>query len=269
MRIVGNQKHDFYDKVLTHGFDEDLVFVRNASKFHVGTKLSDHPQEHALYYKRLATYRAPWSMRQCVSSFGIVSHFGRGTGNDVFSVSAFVLLFCGKVFPCVKFAFGSTAHFKGQSGFVYVDNATYVYNEHTLYQMMEKHSKEIKKYNEQYSANFEKQVVPKVRTFLEPSGIYDDDVATYLYEHKIAYMTICDSKERQVLAEVEYHPLLKNIGFVHHMDPFTVFQEISMFVGNTPRDPNMMVTLTDKEELVKKGFDNWSFKKFPTKKKGK
>jgi hypothetical protein len=47
------------------------------------------------------------------------------------------------------------------------------------------------------------------------------------------------------------------------MDPFTLFQELSMFVGGVlPRNPNPMVEITDdKVKVAKHGFDKWSFRK--------
>lgn len=55
---------------------------------------------------------------------------------------------------------------------------------------------------------------------------------------------------------------LKNVGFAKVLDPYTAFQELSMFVGGVlPRDPNPMVELTEKETVAKHGFNEWSFRR--------
>jgi hypothetical protein len=56
---------------------------------------------------------------------------------------------------------------------------------------------------------------------------------------------------------------LGEYDFQRAIDPYTVFQEISMFVGGVlPRNPNPMVEITDqKVKAEKHGFDKWSFRK--------
>lgn len=55
---------------------------------------------------------------------------------------------------------------------------------------------------------------------------------------------------------------LKDVGFPKVLDPYTAFQELSMFVGGVlPRDPNPMVELTEKEVVAKHGFNKWSFRR--------
>jgi hypothetical protein len=46
------------------------------------------------------------------------------------------------------------------------------------------------------------------------------------------------------------------------MDPFTLFQELSMFVGNLPQPGPPMVQITDPDiKIAKHGFDKWSFRR--------
>lgn len=55
---------------------------------------------------------------------------------------------------------------------------------------------------------------------------------------------------------------LKNFHFQRTLDPYTLFQELSMFVGNWPQAGNPMVVITDnKVKAAKHGFDNWSFRR--------
>lgn len=56
---------------------------------------------------------------------------------------------------------------------------------------------------------------------------------------------------------------LKSIDFVKALDPFTAFQELSMFVGGVMARPDRpIVEITDNKVVAAKhGFDEWSFRK--------
>lgn len=55
---------------------------------------------------------------------------------------------------------------------------------------------------------------------------------------------------------------LTDLNFVVMKDPFTLFQEISMWVTNLAQPAPEMVKITDEKVLVKKhGFNKWSFRK--------
>jgi len=59
---------------------------------------------------------------------------------------------------------------------------------------------------------------------------------------------------------------LKDIGFMRALDTYTAFQELSMFVGGVMARPGKpMVEITDDKVIAAKhGFDNWSFRRMPT-----
>lgn len=62
------------------------------------------------------------------------------------------------------------------------------------------------------------------------------------------------------------NPLLKEYNFVTVVDPYTAYQELSMYLGNIlveQKNPN--VHISDELKAQSKGFDKWSFKKRPTK----
>ena len=64
------------------------------------------------------------------------------------------------------------------------------------------------------------------------------------------------------------NPCLKDINFQQVLDPYTAFQEIYMYIsGVLGTNENDMVDISDKDMLKKRGFDKWSFKKLPTKRK--
>lgn len=263
MKLV-SKTHDYYDSVLAHGRDEDLVFVRKNETIEVpkDTSLSTFASQQKLYNAFRTSVHLGFD-------FSLSSLYWKGRSNSCFTINTFCILFCGKEYPCLTFEFEEPNGYGGSTK----GPAQFIYNEHDLHRVLKKHHKEIKQYNERYDANFEENTLPKIKQFLTSSGRENVAAAEYCYEHKLAYVMIVEKggygwwgnyHSRFI---IEHHPNLKKLGFAQVVDPFTAFQEISMFLGNIPRDPNMMVTLTDKEELVKKGFDNMSFKKAPTKKR--
>jgi len=66
------------------------------------------------------------------------------------------------------------------------------------------------------------------------------------------------------------NPVLQDLGFAAIFDPYTAYQELSMYMGSVfaPSEPDM-VDISDKDMSKAKGFDDWSFRKYPTKRKKK
>jgi hypothetical protein len=61
---------------------------------------------------------------------------------------------------------------------------------------------------------------------------------------------------------IEINPRLNKLAFASQVDPYTAFQEISMYVGNklvTQMDPN--INRSDDMIRDSKGFSKWSFRK--------
>jgi len=68
--------------------------------------------------------------------------------------------------------------------------------------------------------------------------------------------------------ELILNPRLSEYKFQKIMDPFTCYQEIEMFLGNDLAkqiDPN--IHISDELKAQSKGFDKWSFRRPPQKKK--
>lgn len=64
------------------------------------------------------------------------------------------------------------------------------------------------------------------------------------------------------------NPILKDLGFPAILDPYTAFQEISMYMGSVfAKSEPSMEDISDESMTEAKGFDKWSFRKLPTKKR--
>ncbi len=60
---------------------------------------------------------------------------------------------------------------------------------------------------------------------------------------------------------------LKDIEFYKVFDPYTTFQEISMFLSNIALPEPHILTINDEDLAKSKGFDKFSFRKPPSKKR--
>jgi hypothetical protein len=64
------------------------------------------------------------------------------------------------------------------------------------------------------------------------------------------------------------NPSLKKLDFQKIKDVYTAYQDIFQYVAGVLNQPEVkMVKITDKDKIHKHGFDKWSFRKMPTKKK--
>lgn len=251
MKIVGPIK-DYYDVSMQHGIDTDLIFVRTPSTINVIKSKPQFTVHEQLFSKLLLINTQRWSSVPILPTF-----FEKN--NSVCSSRQFVVGFCGKAYYGMELTVNSN-----QQSITY-----YIYDYEHFEQIIELHP-EIKKENNnwpKWMMRSWEDTQPLIKQYFKNSGD-KDYVADYLNEQKIAYFIIWPmDKNTGYICEIEHHPLLKRINFSKIVDPFTAYQEISMFIGNIPKDPNMMVTLTDKEELFKKGFYEMSFKKEPTKRR--
>lgn len=66
-----------------------------------------------------------------------------------------------------------------------------------------------------------------------------------------------------------YNECLRQYEFYKIVDPFLAFQEISIFLNNIARPMKPIPEIDDKLLAEAKGFDKWSFRKEPTKRKTK
>ena len=101
------------------------------------------------------------------------------------------------------------------------------------------------------------------------------DINPFLY-FKVPYFIITGMKNdyfhgKGIKSHVEIFPILRDLQFYKEKDPFTAFQEISMFINNELANSMNKETceISDKCRMEAKGFDNKSFKKPKGSKRGK
>jgi len=193
---------------------------------------------------------------------------GRDGYTDVTQTSIGVLLFCGKVYPYATincFDVSARPH-----------KATYtVFSMEGVHAFMKKYPHFVKSYNERLAArkyyvfgqeNSFEATFPRFQKLFERSGVAMEEVNDILISNRVAFMTLAPHDRHHDKVIVTKHPILKSLDFQHHVDPYTTYQEIAMFVGGIlPKTEKELYELSNEEQIEKKGFDKHSFRKSPTK----
>lgn len=247
MRIISKVR-DYYDCGQAYGIDPELIYLRR-------------PDEHVLlsgnqWIDRLESVRdtMPRAYRQP-------------------TVDSFIIGFCGKTYPGYRVTWLG----KGKDGFSNMERILYHPDDFidlfrfksirkafpsfwdkpkrkkakwTRCQMA---STNIDAVFQSYEANFESEDFFEL--FLEinsPIWIYDP-----------AYMGRFHHPRRKGTA-IKINDTLKEYDFVRIQDPYTAYQELSMFVGGVLRRAEpIMASVSDASMLKKKGFHEYSFKTRP------
>lgn len=90
-------------------------------------------------------------------------------------------------------------------------------------------------------------------------------------EHQTPIFTISERcKEHLSRCILTTNPLLREVEAYRKIDPFTAYQDIMMYIsGVLGTQAPETVDVSDVSMRDKKGFDEWSFKRLPTKRKNK
>jgi hypothetical protein len=77
-------------------------------------------------------------------------------------------------------------------------------------------------------------------------------------EHRTPIVTYRARDDRYIINDE-----LKQYDFIRQADPYTAYQEISMFLGGLAYPEKPIPPVSDKDMIIAKGFDDWSFRKPP------
>jgi hypothetical protein len=88
----------------------------------------------------------------------------------------------------------------------------------------------------------------------------------YFEEHKCPVFIIGYRNSKLTLRT---NGSLKSTDFQRMIDPYTAYQEISMYLGNIAQPEKHIPEVSDKDMITAKGFDKYSFRKDPTKRNKK
>lgn len=241
MRIISKHK-DYYDTVQAYGIDTTSMYIRKIKEFKTDT-------DEVITVRKLLFPNEDYLHRN-------ISWY---KNNEQFDVEDFkVIFFCGKVFPFFTF--------KKTYGF----NTKYFncYNLSSIDTTIRKYGgKSIKNDWVHKKKTAGLRLVRHVANKLVKDRLGISIGAQVLLDlhHKfeVPYFMYSDSDKNIV-----FNPNLKKQSFYKIYDTFTAYQEIDMFLsgilgGQSPK----IIELDDLMRKAKHGFDKWSFKKHPQKKK--
>lgn len=81
-------------------------------------------------------------------------------------------------------------------------------------------------------------------------------------EHSCSvFVTSCIPRRHRMETKIVYNSSLQEMEFFRLFDPFTAFQEIAMYLGGMAKPNKSIPDISDKDMIIAKGFDKWSFRK--------
>lgn len=253
MRIVSNFR-DYYDSIQGMGQDLGLQYIR---------------------------MRKELPLTRGLPSCGAASGHGYrwGTTRIDLGVDDGVVGFCGKIYGFVRL---ETTDPDAKPDPVYGHRkrlVVYCYNMEAVDAFVEKHFKP--KQLAQYRRPVNYKVAARggatwprncarieFQQFFERVEQSQDHYADVFTEHRCPIWTYQKGGWREK-SKLILNPGIKEFEFFRVFDPYTAFQEISMFLGGMASPEKPIPPISDEDLAACKGFDKWSFRTPPGTKKRK
>lgn len=148
------------------------------------------------------------------------------------------VLFCGKYYPVLR------CQRIDKNTIATVDKTDWFYTADDLCEFLTSHGQDLTKISGRWD---KKNTREKIDVFFAPKQVNTD----WMIERKVT----CVVYERYN-NKIIINPPLVDYGFYKVMDPYTAYQELSMWLEGTLAWPfNMMVEVGDKSKVLKHGFD--------------
>jgi hypothetical protein len=243
MLILGKNR-DYYDGVVgSMGIDKTIVYERHTEEYEDSKKF---PKE----FKSKHYYSDEESKFLDLCHYGIDSKKTKKyIENDIFFIG-----FCGKIYIGWKFYYkiGKGIHEKIKCDFIYDIDVAKKYIKDNRWGSDNLND------SINYVMNYDP--INIFREFNTPIFVYDN----YINRSEFGrYWGGGGSDSRFIV-----NPVLKEYKFYKVFDTFSAFQEIQMFIsGVLGADKKEIIEVEDKYKITQHGFDKWSFRREPSKKK--
>lgn len=240
MRIVSKFR-DYYDCIQATGQDQSLVYVREeieedwSHEIKLGAGFPPPPSGRGRYY----FYRS--NLCYC---------------------HEYMVGFCGKIYPCLAL--------QKQAG----DDPTFCYSTDDVVRFVEANynKREIDSFHSNESKGRIKRPWPfgarlaLFKKYFEECQQQTDKANPAAFKHPIF---VRDMQSKWVNGKyripVTWNACLRPYEFFRVLDPYTAFQELQMYFGSLAVPQKPIPVPSDKDMVVAKGFDKWSFRKPPQK----
>lgn len=235
MKIISKYR-DYYDSCASrHGVDNELLFVRHEREIE-----SEKEQDR-------------WSeLRNFPSSCFI----GTYRGNEL-ALSDFVIGFCGKLYRGIFSSERSKNSLEYKSKYWYDFNSI---NDYILSRYKFKENPlEKKNYHNSTSFKMFMELPRESKSFRDRCIAEQITIISRFREPRLL-----SGKNATVLVNHS----LDDVQFWRIFTPYMAYQEISMWVGGALNQPERpMIKVSDEIKIHKHGFNKYSFRKLPTKRK--
>jgi len=219
---------DYYDSVQIHGQDDTVHYIRNTEQIEFPKNLQD----------------------KLFNDTRKISLYHLDDKKASVELRSFIILFCGKIFRGFKLVEYN------RTDDTTVDLGKYFYDIESTLKFYEESVADRKNLWKYWSDLTHTKVI---NNWLSKKNT--DELETYAIENKIAIACFSDNIALK-------NPCLSNYEFFRLVEPYSAYQELDMFIsGILSKDPNMMVEISDKDRIDQHGFNEWSFRKLPTKHK--
>lgn len=234
MIIIKHDTHDYYDSLISqHGFSK----------------------EGHIYDRQFSVIKDNKEFDFIISRCNI--HRFQLTQYDIL-ITTFCVVFCGKMYPGVYV--------------IYKDIHDIFYSFHDLEHFLNKHQliDKVLEHKSHVDGWFNKP--SKLEHFYRNRAFNVIDITDECIERKLVVAVFKPEefdrpRYRSCYDNVEINPILKNYKFYKVFDPYSCYQEISMFVdGQLAYPGNIMIEVEDKYRIAAHGFDHkYAFRKPPSK----
>lgn len=241
MKIVG-KLHDYYDGAMAYGQDDTLFFNRASVVCNINEHKDIFSEIQGLL--DIEVFRRGWYQQ-----YTKLPHFSRRDAAGInYSFDPVIIGFCGKMYFGfnVKEEYTSTK-IEQLSFYIYsVDDAKKLDAKYKFSQRKNHYQDDDKLSIDQIFSKY-------------ADAVSQIDVTEVCIKHKIPYFII--NTIRGSVYETILVPELKKYDFQKVKDPFTAFQEISMYLGGViPRQVPELAVVTDEDRIKQYGFNDLSFK---------
>lgn len=250
MRIISKNR-DYYDSALSFGHDPSVVFERFEDAFWI-----DRHGENTSHGFMAPQMYADTSMRRLLY----------GTNNSrtgwEFGFFPFTVAFCGKTYPGIEIHYAKAGSFEDPETKCFYDFESYTEQLHRF--GLEYTEGRRRSYSWDKHPKTSPRCEDEVKDYFATTGV--DHVS--LFAELRQPIAVCHFVPHNPQLSVSLNVVLADYDFYKVFDAYTAFQELDMFVsGIMARDNNPMADISDVDMRDKKGFDNMSFKKAPTKRR--
>ena len=249
MKIISKFK-DYYDCGMKYGVDASCVYMREIIEYPLGcvpvvtevtdivTKMLDGDKVRLWWHRYDFDFRA----------------------DRVTVEGAIVVIFCGQIYPCLEVV----TCFSGELGdakttYCYAsEQVTTIFREQ-LTKTEQKSFFEPNKRRGSWSERFEE--------FFDATGMGSSKLIDFHHRSEVPIAMLHLGNNNNV-NRLTCNPVLKDVQFFRIIDNITAYQELSMFIGgvlggNSPKT----IEISNDIKIAKHGFDKWSFRKEPGKKR--